>query len=226
MEPVRHNNIKALTDVYLESLLEDMPSEEEIASQQVLSRGFLRRMDRLMQKEHRTPRAWKKMLLIAAIICTILATAVSVYANREAIYDFIIHIYEEFSEIIFQKPSETPGSSSETNTGNSLTENMPENIPAGYRESARMTLIGLIQITYTNDAGDILLFEKVEKSGVHIGINTEGVKTEELEIIGYKGLYYSNLGQNNLLWTDGTYAYTIIGIITKQEAIDLAISTN
>ena len=40
MEPVRHNNIKALTDVYLESLLEDMPSEEEIASQQVLSRGF------------------------------------------------------------------------------------------------------------------------------------------------------------------------------------------
>jgi len=38
MEPDRSNDMKELTDTYLESLLSDLPSEEDIARQQVLSK--------------------------------------------------------------------------------------------------------------------------------------------------------------------------------------------
>jgi len=55
----------------------------------------------------------------------------------------------------------------------------------------------------TNDAGHILLFEKMEQGSQHIGIN---------------------LGQNNLIWADGTYIYTITGITTKEEIIKIADS--
>lgn len=218
--------IKALSDAYMESLLADLPSEEEISNQQVLSRHFMRRMDNLIGKTRHKLHGWKKMLLVAAIISMILATAVSVYAYREVIATFFINVYEKYSEIIFPTTSETNGSSNETETGNSLKDKLPRYIPAGYHESTRLTLIDMIQITYTDSTGNILLFEIMEQGNQHIGINTEGVATEEVEINGNKGLYYTNLGQNNLIWADGSFVYTITSIITKEELIILANSTN
>jgi len=225
MESNSQTKMKALTDAYLESLLADMPSEEEIASQQVLSRRFLRRMDHLMGMNRREPRTWGKILLVAAIISLILATAVSTYAYRESIAAFFINIYEKYSEIILPSTTETNDASSVTESGNGLTDNLPAYVPAGYQETARLTLIGMIQITYTNDSGDILLFEKMAQGSQHIGINTEGIEVEELSINGKRALYYSNLGQNNLIWEDDTYVYTITGIITKEEIIELANTT-
>jgi len=226
MESLCKLKMKALSDAYLECLLADLPSEDEISNQQVLSGRFLRRMDHLIGRHHQSQRTWKKMLLVAAIISAILATAVSVYAYREAIASFFVNVYEKYSEIIFPSASETNDSSSVTEPGNSLTDNLPSYIPAGYRESARLALIGMIQVTYTDDEGDILLFEIVKQGNQHIGINTEGVDTEEVEIKGNKGLYYTNLGQNNLIWADGSFVYTITGIITKNEMVTLANSTN
>lgn len=225
MEPISRGKMKALTDAYLVSLLANLPSEAEIAEQQQLSRRFLIRMDKLIGRNRRKPRAWKKMLLVAAIIISILATAVSVYAYREAIAAFFINVYEKYSEIIFPTTSETIDPSSATEPGNSLPDNLPSHIPSGYRETSRLTLIGLLQITYTNDAGHILLFEKMEQGSQHIGINTEGVEVEEMTVNGHQAIYYSNLGQNNLIWSDGAYIYTITGIITKEEIANLANST-
>lgn len=225
MEPVRPNELKALTDVYLESLLEDLPSEEEIASQQVLSGRFLYRMDCFTGKNRRTPRTWKKKLLVAAIVGAILATTVSVYAKREVIAEFCISVYEKYSEIFFPSSIETDGTSDEKDPESSLTENLPYYIPTGYHETERMILTGMIQITYIDANGDVLLFGKVLKSGLHMIINTEGIMVEEITINGIRGLYYSNVGLNSLVWSDNTYAYIVTGITTKQEMIDLAIST-
>ena len=46
-----------------------------------------------------------------------------------------------------------------------------------------------------------------------------------MDINGYKGIFYANKGQNNLVWEDDYYAYAITGEIDKQEMIVLAIST-
>jgi len=182
-------------------------------------------MNRLIRKKRRTPRTWKKMLLVAAIIGTIMAAAVSVYAYREAISSFITYIYKEFTSIVFQQPSETSGPSSETYSTDDLSDRLPSVMPQGYKITELLTLKGFIQIIYANEAGDILEFTRQNKSGLQIGIDTEGITIEELEINGYKGIFYANKGQNNFVWEDEDYAYTLAGKITKQEMIDLAIST-
>ncbi|MDN5315732.1 MAG: hypothetical protein PWP10_4484, partial [Clostridiales bacterium] len=85
MQPFHSADIKDLSDAYLEFLLADLPSEEDLAKDQALSRRFIRRMDRLVRENRRTPKSWKRMLLVAALVGTILAAAVSTYAYREAI---------------------------------------------------------------------------------------------------------------------------------------------
>jgi len=147
MDSLSHAKIKILTDVYLESVLTDLPSEAELAGQQHLSRRFLHRMDKLIGRHHRPMRTWKKILLVAAIISAILATSVSVYAYRDAIAAFFINVYEKYSEIIFPSATETTDPSGVTEPNNSLTGNLPSNIPAGYQETSRLTLIGMLQIT-------------------------------------------------------------------------------
>lgn len=225
MQPFHSADIKDLSDAYLEFLLADLPSEEDIAKDQALSRRFIRRMDRVVQEKHKTPRSLKRLLLVAALVSTILAAAVSTYAYREDIANFFIRVYEKYSEIIFPQPSETSKSTNESETSNGLEDNLPVNIPAGYQESDRLLLIGLLQITYTDDSGNVLLYDKSEQGNQTIGINTEGIEVEELMVNGYKGIYYSNLGQNSLLWADGVYVHRIIGIIAKEDIIDMANMT-
>src|SRR5690554_6282731 len=101
MQPFHSADIKDLSDAYLEFLLADLPSEEDIAKDQALSRRFIRRMDRVVQEKYKTPRSWKRLLLVAALVSTILAAAVSTYAYREDISNFFIRVYEKYSEIIF-----------------------------------------------------------------------------------------------------------------------------
>jgi len=69
------------------------------------------------------------------------------------------------------------------------------------------------------------LFTVQDKSGLQIGIDTEGAAFEELVIQGQKGIFYANKGHKNLVWEDEEYAYTITGKITKQALLDMAIST-
>lgn len=225
MEHVRPHNLKDLSDAYLDYLLQDLPSEEEIARQQVLSDRFLRRMDDLVGKARRPIRIWKKRLLVAAIICALLASAASVYANRDAVANFIVHVYEKFTSIVFQQPTESSEPTSEPALASGLSDKLPIDMPQGYKVSDQLLLKGYIQIVYTNEAGQELLFTKQEKSGLHIGIDTEGAVIEEMAINGNRGIFYTNKGQNNLIWEDASYAYSIIGKIDKQVMIGLATST-
>jgi hypothetical protein len=225
MQTFHSADIKDLSDAYLEFLLADLPSEEDLAKDQAISRRFIRRMDRLVRENRRIPKSWKRMLLVAALVGTILAAAVSTYAYREAIAEFFITIYEKYSEIVFPTSSETSQYTNGSEPAYGLEDNLPSNIPAGYQESDRLLLIGLLQITYTDDSGNVLLYDKSEQGNQTIGINTEGVEVEEIIVNEYKGLYYSNLGQNSFLWADGVYVHRIIGIIAKEDIIDMVKST-
>lgn len=168
MKHIRSSNIKDLTDVYLESLLQDLPSEDKIADKQVLSERFLNRMNRLVRSTYQPTNAWKKILLIAVIICTILFTALSVFAYREAITGFIINIYKEFSSVAFSNQSDTFYSGAD----NDLTENLPVIIPQGYKISELMEQASSVIIIYSNEEGMNLLFTKTRKSSLQINIDT------------------------------------------------------
>ncbi|NLC85240.1 MAG: hypothetical protein GX749_09220 [Ruminococcaceae bacterium] len=117
MRPFKTNELKVLADVYLYSLLLDLPSEAEIASQQVLSERFLNKMSLLVRKNHKKPQNWKRILLIAAIISTILLASASIYAHREVIVNFDTHVYKEFTTIVFPQTQEPSAPTNSSNTG-------------------------------------------------------------------------------------------------------------
>ena len=271
MEQTSQQKIKAITDAYLDSLLVDRPSEDELASQQVLSDRFLRRMNRLVRKARRqqtkkdqvdarsagarsmttteTPTATttgtpagattatpaeqpirlnsrlKKRLLVAVIILTILASAVGVSASREVIVGFIVSVFERFSTIVFNTPTETTDSRQDPSDSNDLWSREPSVIPAGYHQTEQSLVINSWQIIYANEAGQEIIYAQMEKSTLQMIIDTEGTQIEEMTVKGYKAIYYANKGMHNVIWEDDRYAYTISGIITKDEIIRMANST-
>ena len=226
MVDLEFDRIKALTDEFMDRPLADFPSEDELAQQQVLSDRFLRRMEKLIQKarkkqnkidrqlfasDSKSKTTTRKRLLVAVIIVAILASAISVYANREAVASFIIEVFEKFTSIRFPQTTEPSGE---------ITDHLPALIPAGYTLSEKITTSSLVQIVYTDEAGTELIFMKAPKSGAQFGLDTEGADVEQLTVNGYPGYYYTKNSLGSLIWADNYYAYSIIGKITKEAMID------
>ncbi len=240
MIDIEFEQIKALTDEFLDRPLTDFPSEEELAQQQVLSDRFLRRMEKLIQKarkkqnrldrqliatDSRSKTTIRKFLLVAVIIVAILTSAISVYANREAVANFIIEVFERFTSIRFPQTTEPSGSIPETEPSGEITDHLPALIPAGYAVSEKITTNSLVQIVYVNESGTELIFMKAPKSGAQFGLDTEGGVVEQLTVNGCPGYYYTKNSLGSLIWSDNYYAYSIIGKITKKAMINLANST-
>lgn len=57
MKQMEQADFRRLTDAYLDALLEDRPAEADLASRQILSRAFLRRMD---QRAHQKDASWTR----------------------------------------------------------------------------------------------------------------------------------------------------------------------
>ena len=259
LELTSEQKIKAITDAYLDSVLVDLPSEEELASQQVLSDRFLRRMDKLVRQERRRQKKehqdfaqvasvasetatelpasidarrpirlnsrLKKRLLIAVILLTILISAASVSASREAITGFIVQVFERFTTIVFNKPTETTDSTQNPSASNDLSAREPSVIPDGYHQTERLLLIDLKQIVYANDAGQEIIYMQQDNSNVQMILDTEGTQIEKLTINGYQAVFYTNKGVSSVIWEDERYVYTISGVIAKDEIIHMANST-
>lgn len=240
MEEKEFNKIKAMTDAYLDRQLDNLPSEEEIAKYQVLSDRFLRRMDRLVRKARRKQSKFngeatisqskpkykiRKRLLVVAIICSILASAVSVYANREVVVDFIIQVFETFTSIMFQTSTKPSVTITGEDQSNNIANHLPTSIPKGYKTVDRIITSSLVEIIYANKSGAELIFDKMMKDGTQMGLDTEGIELEKLTVNGYSGVFFTKNGQSSLVWADDSYAYSIIGVINKDEMMNLAIST-
>ena len=259
MELISDEKIKAITDAYLESVGADLPSEEELASQQVLSERFLRRMDKLVRQERlqhkqehqeitqitsvgsstaveipanldarkpfRLNSRHKRRLLIAVIILTILVSAASVSASREAIVGFIVQVFERFSTIVFNAPTETSDTTQNPSASNDLQAREPSFIPEGYHQTEQTLIVNLQQIVYTNETGQEIIYSQHDKANTQMIIDTEGIQIEKLTINGYQAIYYSKKGLGSVIWEDELYAYTVSGMIARDELIRMANST-
>jgi len=240
MVDIEFEKIKALTDEFLDRPLADFPSEEELAQQQVLSDRFLRRMEKLIRKarkkqnrldrqliaaDSRSKTTISKRVLVAVIIVAILASAISVYANREAVTSFIVDVFEKFTSIRFPQTTEPSGSIPVTEASGEITDNLPTLVPEGYMLSEKITTTSLVQIVYIDESGTELIFMKAPKSSAQFGLDTEGAEVEQLTVNGYTGYTYTKNNLSSLIWADNYFAYSIIGKINKEAMIDLASST-
>lgn len=243
MDQINSLALRQAVDDYLDSLIRNLPSEQELTARQAVSPRFKRRMQylirkarrlearrktkqgRSVQRETRIPLRHRKRLLAMVILIAILTSAFSISASREAIVGFVVQIYEKFSTIVFNNPTESTTVPSISGISDAITDQLPADLPKGYKITDQSNLIGFIQIIYVNESGQELIFTKQEKGGLRIDIDTEGIQTETVLLDPYQGIYYTNKGQNSLIWEDDQFAYSIIGIITKEEMITMAIST-
>ncbi|HEY5465598.1 MAG TPA: DUF4367 domain-containing protein, partial [Clostridia bacterium] len=136
------------------------------------------------------------------IIITIMASAFSISASRDAIVGFMVRTYEKFSTIIFTRTPTAPGQSSNTVDPGKITDRLPTDLPKGYVLSEQTNLRRFVQMIYTNEAGIELIYIKQEKAGTRIDINTEGIQTESILVNQNQGIFYSNKGMSGLIWID------------------------
>ncbi len=175
--------------------------------------------------QNRSHSVRRKRLMILVVILTILAMAITVSANREAIGRFVVQVYEKFSTIIFSSTPTSSVPSSLPDDPGSITDHLPTDLPDGYSLAEQTGSVYFLQIIYVNATDQKLLFVKDVKSGLRIDIDTEGIQTESVWIGQCQGIYYVNKGMSGLIWEDETYGYSILGIITKDEMVRMANST-
>jgi hypothetical protein len=238
--------LKIALDEFLLQELAKIPGEMELSARQFFSRRFEHKMSRLLRHTpNEKPRIadgsrdeetvatvrfftkGKKRLLIAAIILALLTSIMSISAAREAVISFFVHIYEEFSVIVF---NETTGSEPYSTFSPSVEEawhKLPTWTPPGYVQEGEISLShSLISVTYKNDSNGVIIVDCFANSTLQIQINTEGVTTEEVYIGNNKGLYYSNKGYQTLIWKEHSNVYSIYGTINKTDLVNMAKSIN
>ena len=242
----QNQQLRKATDEYLLHILDGLPSEDELAAQLSFSSAFKRKMRRLLRKARKMETARqtadsadsgyanrhvyslrKKRLLLVAIILSIFVSVMSIASAREAVFGFFIRIYHTFTEIIFNRdldqPSETtPVLPEDTAAYESM---VPTWLPEGYKKVDQLEAGDIFQITYSNLAGDKLVFERQLFDIHQLLIDTEGVLIEEILIKNTKGFSYSNKNVQTLIWQEGPFTFIIYGKLSKEELTYMVNST-
>ena len=81
-------------------------------------------------------------------------------------------------------------------------------------------------IEYTNEDGNIIMFEQSLGDNSQVGIDTENTETEIIEIKTYSGIYFENKGFKTIIFSNDTYVFILTGNLGKSELIKIAESIN
>ena len=218
-----HNVYLRLQEAAKESQRQEIEILEKEASTEphVFSNEFNRKMDKLLNFSKKpyfnfvNTIGKRAAVIIIAFITALSITTFSVKAFREPVVNFIISVYEKFSNILFHT------NESENSFPTTIEEDyQPEYLPNDYVEVEKVNLVNVIEITYSNGTDD-LIFEQYIISSTQIGVDTEGTEIETLTVDGKEILFYHNKGINHIIWTDGLYGYKVAGVIDKYEIMKM-----
>jgi len=164
--------------------------------------------------------AAKRVAIVAVTVFTLMTiTTFSVDALRKPVVQFFTRIFHEFTNIVFQVDEET-----ELIPQTIEVSHFPAYIPDGYTLSEEVTLGDSIEIIYKNEEQNDLIFNQYTIEPTNLGVDTEDGIIENIFVGVYEAKYFSNKGIQQLIWTDGTYGYHILGSISKEEIVLMAES--
>lgn len=196
-----------------------LPKDREIHYQ--FSHKFKRRMKKLIRTSKKTEIVnksfglGKKIAVFIAMVLIVFAFTTSVSsAVQNAVYNFIFKIYEKYTEVFFEGSRSIPN--------NEFVALKPFYIPDGFIVNIE-NVDTVVFLEYIKE-NDYIIYEQIKKEDVSARINTEGIIVEEIEINGYRAIYYSNKGIQNIIWYDDTYMYSIYSTLDKDEVYRIAKS--
>lgn len=198
---------KALV-ISMESELDSFPLNQELKKYHKFSHEFEKKMEKLIKIykiKYVTLAGYKirRSIAAAASIIIIISASMTVEAIRLPVINFIEKIYEEFSELIFNDKEENLPEKIEN-------INEPEFIPNGYSKVEEINYETYYQIIYSNAEKREIIYEQFTLN-YDVTINTEGINTKEILINGATGITYSQNGLTTIIFSDGSYAYSISG---------------
>jgi hypothetical protein len=195
--------------------------QTEFIEPHVFSDEFNRKMKHLFRTNGRSHFRFvntigRRVAVIALVlIAALTVTTASVKALREPFIEFIVSVYERFTSVILQTDNAQSDSPLEI-------EEMflPQYLPENYVLLESNNYLVMAITTYS-DGRDELIFEQHIMNPTHFNVDTEDVELENIVVNDIEVLFYSNKGFNNILWTDGLYAYKVMGIIDKNKLLNL-----
>ncbi len=203
-------------DLYrLAALPEDSRIDHEFSPEFLEKMRELIRQNRSRALQRRG--TWKKRLAVgvAAALILLSTTAMTIPPVREKVIEFVMQVYEQFTHLSFSGPGNTAGDAA-------FQQALPSYIPEGF-ELVINDLDGIVLLVYEKEA-DNISYEQIRKQDVSMHINTGGVELEELEFQGLPAKYYSNQGQQNLMWYDDDYFYMVSSTLDRDTVFRIAES--
>ncbi|MDF2542385.1 MAG: hypothetical protein K0S47_2103 [Herbinix sp.] len=197
--------------------LEKLPSEDELKSLYSFSEEFQESMVKILSMGKKKERRYfyigdytiRKAVAAVAVLLLTFSLSMTVEAVRKPFVTMLLKIYEKFTDIYYdieeEHKEQLPTVIEQYYT--------PSYIPKGYalgREDK--TIPEIYSLVFERDTGDMpLLYDQYIISGANQMIDSEDTSVEHIIIKGEEGLFFQKNHTSFLMWTDGSYSYSLIG---------------
>lgn len=220
--PIDRDQLKEALRQVEDEILAGLPSDEEL-KKVTFSKKFEDQMDELIESQKKKSKAPRLINTVgkrvaAAVIIVVAALTVTVFsvdAIATPVKNFFIQMYEKFSVVVFNKP--------ETSSEIDFVIKHPTP-PDGFTIKKEWDMNVDYSCDYEGPDGEELTYwQGISGSGQFV-LDTEGVQTENQLVNGITGIYFTNKGYAQLLWSDGIYDYLLVGNLSREEILRVAES--
>lgn len=212
---------KSLGESHIDNLLEDLQNSKDAINNITISQTFIHWGKSHKKRYHKNINRLNlsKIAIILVVIISIFSvSSLSVEANRNYIYKFIIEMKESFTRFYYY--DEVMAQSDPMLDINHYY--YPTVMLKGYSYSAHKVTRDIISLTYSNRIENIL-FIQYETQGDY-NIDIENAEITEVDISGYTGMLILKEDKTMLFWQNDHNEFLIIGSITKESILKIAES--
>lgn len=221
MNLYKHKKLYEAFDLYCRQQCDEFPTEEELAGI-TFSPAFEEKMQKLLRRQKYGyfvlfGTAGRRVAsIVVALLLGMTVATFSVKALREPVVRFITEVFETFTSVLFVD-DESPASDVEMETVT------PAYIPEGYTVEREMSIANAYKVVYYNAKTDKRLnyTQRRDESGILIA-DTENTTYHSIVINGKEGIAYENKGSISIMFTDGTYTYSVSGVLSEEELLRMA----
>lgn len=214
--------IQALKDVFDEEYNADMEAIL-LNDEHEFSDKHNKKMKKLIKRQSRPyfkliSTATRRAACIIVAMIVLSASALSVEAVRNAVYDFIIKIFSNHSVVTIE-------SGTDDGYPTSIEEKYYiSKLPAGFEQTQYIETDDSVSILYSNGKKSIFLDQSV-KGDHKIYMDNERTSFTKIEIDGQEYLLFESDTDVTCIWDNGRYILEIFSDLDKETVIDLCKST-
>jgi hypothetical protein len=221
---------------HAENIANEMKAEDELEEQIPFPPDLDARMRKLISRQDRKESFIKVRTTAARILpkvaifffaafvsFTILVT--SVEAFRTKVLNFIIEVGKEYTSIDL-KESDSDASSKGVSgiPPDWKGVYVPAFVPEGFKITKAESLMFTKIIHYSNDNGQLIVYQQHNGENTNIRVDTENAVSEEILINGLEGLLFEKKGTTTLVWHNNDFSFSLMSEIDKDELIKMAES--